>query len=186
MTFGHTNTAISPGPPHGDFVTKEGMNEPLDGRWTVVWEKRGKDWLIVHDHFSAPLPPPPNTAGQSLYKRLGGYDALAAVTDDFIGRLVKDPQLAKFFAGHSTDSLKRIRQLVVDQLCEATGGPCVYIGRSMKVSHAGLGITDSDWDAAGKHLVETLNQFKVPQHEQDEVLGAIAALKKDIVSSGGQ
>jgi hemoglobin len=119
----------------------------------------------------------------SLYKRLGGYDALAAVTDDFIGRLATDPQLGKFFVGHSTASLKRIRQLVVEQLCEATGGPCYYIGRSMKESHAGMNISDADWDAAVKHLVATLDKFKVPQKEKDEVLGAISGLKADIVTA---
>jgi hemoglobin len=118
---------------------------------------------------------------ESLYKRLGGYDALAAVTDDFIGRLATDKSLGRFFVGHSTDSLDRIRQLVLDQLCAATGGPCKYIGRSMKASHAGLGITEADWDASVKLLVATLDKFKVPQKEKDEVLGAISTLKADIV-----
>src|SRR6266851_8436105 len=81
---------------------------------------------------------PQATAQPSLYKRLGGYDALAAVTDDFIGRLATDKQLTRFFVGHSEDSLKRIRQLVVDQLCAATGGPCYYLGRDMKTSHKGM------------------------------------------------
>jgi hemoglobin len=118
---------------------------------------------------------------ESLYKRLGGYDALAAVTDDFIGRLASDPALKKFFVGHSTDSLHRIRQLIVDQLCAATGGPCVYTGRDMKTAHKGLGISESDWDLSVKHLVATLEKFKVPQKEKDEVLGAISAMKADIV-----
>ena len=117
----------------------------------------------------------------SLYKRLGGYDALAAVTDDFIARMATDPQLSKFFAGHSTDSLARIRQLVVDQLCAATGGPCKYIGRDMKTVHKGLGISDADWQTAVKHLVATLDKFKVPQKEKDEVLTLISSLKNDIV-----
>src|SRR6266851_7683755 len=98
----------------------------------------------------------------SLYKRVGGYDALAAVTDDFIGRMATDKALSRFFVGHSKDSLGRIRQLVVDQLCAATGGPCVYIGRDMKTSHAGLGITERDWDGSVKHLVGTLDKFAVP------------------------
>jgi hemoglobin len=103
------------------------------------------------------------------------------VTDDFIGRLAGDPQLGKFFAGHSTHSLKKIRQLVVDQLCNATGGPCVYIGLDMKTSHAGLGITEKDWDASVKHLVATLDKFNVPAKEKDEVLTTVSSLKKDIV-----
>lgn len=117
----------------------------------------------------------------TLYKRLGGYDALAAVTDDFLGRLAIDPQFSRFFVGHGTDSVKRIRQLIVDELCAATGGPCVYIGRDMKTAHAGLGITQKDWDASVVLLVASLDKFSVPAKEKDEVLGAIGGLKKDIV-----
>lgn len=119
----------------------------------------------------------------SLYKRLGGYDALAAVTDDFIGRMTTDKSLSRFFAGHSKDSLGRIRQLVVDQLCAATGGPCIYIGRDMKTSHEGMGITEADWNTAVGHLVATLDKFKVPEKEKSEVLGAVSSFKKDIVES---
>ena len=117
----------------------------------------------------------------SLYKRLGGYDAIAAVTDDFIGRLVSDPSLGKYFTGHSTDSKQRIRQHVVDFLCLATGGPCVYKGRDMKTTHAGLGITGAEWDAGVKHLVATLDKFKVATKEKDDLLAAASGLKKDIV-----
>ncbi len=117
----------------------------------------------------------------SLYKRLGGYDAIAAVTDDFLGRLIGDPSMSKFFTGHSADSKQRIRQHVVDFLCAATGGPCVYKGRDMKTSPAGLGITEADWTAGVKHLVATLDKFKVPAKEKDEVLAAASGLKKDIV-----
>ena len=116
-----------------------------------------------------------------LYKRLGGYDALAAVTDDFLARLSGDPQFTRFFGGHSTDSIKRIRQNILDQLCAATGGPCVYMGRDMKTSHAGLKITEKDWDTTVKYLVATLDKFNVPAKEKDEVLGAVSGLKKDIV-----
>lgn len=118
---------------------------------------------------------------QSLYKRLGGYDAIAAVTDDFIGRLVADKSLQRFFGGHSKDSLGRIRQLIVDQLCAATGGPCVYIGRDMKTAHQGMGISEAEWNASVGHLVATLDKFKVPEREKKEVLGAISGLKNDIV-----
>ena len=122
-----------------------------------------------------------HTETPSLYKRLGGYDAIAAVSDDFLGRLSTDPQFTKFFVGHSTDSVKRIRQLIVDQLCAATGGPCVYTGRDMKTSHAGLGISEKDWDASVRHLVASLDKFNVPAKEKDDVLGAVGGLKKDIV-----
>jgi hemoglobin len=117
----------------------------------------------------------------SLYKRLGGYDALAAVTDDFVGRLVSDKHLTRFFNGVSTDSRKRIRQLVLDQLCAATGGPCIYIGRSMRASHEGLGITEDDWNLAVKLLGQTLEKFKVPKAEQEELGKLLGTLRPDIV-----
>lgn len=117
----------------------------------------------------------------SLYTRLGGYDAIAAVTDDFIGRLAADKQLSRFIAGHSQDSLMKLRQHVVEFLCNATGGPCVYMGRDMKTAHKGMGITESDWDAAVKALVGTLDKFKVPEREKGEVLAAVGPLKSQIV-----
>ena len=120
-------------------------------------------------------------SGDSLYKRLGGYDAVAAVADDFILRLATDKQLGRFLMGLSMDSKKRLRQLIVDQFCAVTGGPCLYVGRDMKTSHRGLGISESDWDLAAKHLVATLNKFKVPKKEQDELIAAVSTLKADIV-----
>ena len=120
-------------------------------------------------------------AAPSLYKRLGGYDAIAAVTDDFIGRLLKDQALSRFFAGQSDDSKGRIRQLIVDQLCAATGGPCFYIGRDMKTSHKGMGIAEADWTATVGHLIASLDKFKVGQKEKDDLLAIASSLKKDIV-----
>jgi hemoglobin len=121
------------------------------------------------------------TGKKSLYQRLGGYDAIAAVTDDFLGRLASDKQFSRFFGGVSEDSMKKLRQHVVDQLCNATGGPCYYTGRDMKTTHKGLGITQADWDISVKHLIATLDKFKVPEAEKNEVLAAVSALKKDIV-----
>jgi hemoglobin len=133
---------------------------------------------------AVPLAAQPAAEGQAtLYKRLGGYDAIAAVTDDFIGRMATDPQLSRFFVGHSVQSLQRIRQLVVEQLCQAAGGPCFYTGRSMKDSHQGMGITEAQWDTAVKHLVATLDKFKVGEKERQDLFAAIAPLKADIVDS---
>lgn len=128
-----------------------------------------------------PAGPAPQQQPASLYQRLGGYDALAAVTDDFIGHLATDPSLGRFFVGLSTDSKIKVRQHVVDFLCVATGGPCKYTGRDMKTAHTGLNITNADWDASVKYLVGTLDKFKVPEKEKTEVLGAISSLKGDIV-----
>jgi len=126
-----------------------------------------------------------NAAAQTptLYKRLGGYDAIAAVSDEFIARLAGDKQLSRFLVGLSTDSQKRLRQLVVDQLCAATGGPCIYIGRDMKTTHGGLNITESDWDITVKHLIASLDKFKVPEKEKNEFLALASSLKPDIVQA---
>ncbi len=117
----------------------------------------------------------------SLYKRLGGYDAIAAVTDEFIGRLAADQQTKRFFIGFSDDSKMRIRQLVVDLVCNKSGGPCYYTGRDIKTAHAGSGITKADWDRSVTLFVDTLNKFKVPEPEQKELAGLILPLEKDIV-----
>jgi len=117
----------------------------------------------------------------SLYQRLGGYDAIAAVTDEFLGRLAADKQMSRFFVGVSADSLRKLRQHVVDQLCQASGGPCYYFGRSMKTAHAGLGVSESDWQSAVKHLTDTMDKFKVAEKERAEILAMFSGLKKDIV-----
>ena len=133
--------------------------------------------------FARPLPTPqPQAAAQdSLYKRLGGYDALAAVSDDFLGRLATDAKEGRFFVGLSTDSKTRVRQHVIDFLCVATGGPCKYTGRDMVTVHTGLGITEEDWTITVKALGDTLNKFKVPANLQQEVVSAVAPLKGQIV-----
>ena len=131
----------------------------------------------LHTLAGPPLPAAPQAAAaqDTLYKRLGGYDALAAVTDEFIGRLATDPKEGRFFVGLSTDSKIRVRQHVVDFLCVATGGPCKYTGRDMETAHTGLNITEEDWTISVKALTDTLNKFKVPAREQGEVINAIAA-----------
>jgi hemoglobin len=132
--------------------------------------------------FAAPPQAMGSPAGEkSLYTRLGGYDALVAVTDDFITRLATDPSLSRFFTGLNDTSKMRVKAHVVDFLCKATGGPCVYTGHDMKTAHTGLHITEADWTASVNHLTETLNKFKVPQKEQQEVMSAIGGLKNDIV-----
>lgn len=117
----------------------------------------------------------------SLYQRLGGYDAVAAVVDDWLGRLRNDPMFTKFRTGYSQDSMKRRRQLTVDYFCRATGGPCFYRGRAMKLSHAGLGITEKEWNAALQHLASALDKFKIPPKEKGEVLTLISGLKMEVV-----
>jgi hemoglobin len=120
-------------------------------------------------------------AGKTLYERLGNYKAISAVVDIIIRRLVDDARLSKYFIGHSENSRKRLRQLQVDMICEATGGPCFYTGRDMKTTHRGLGITGEDWQAMISHIYGVFDLFKVPETEQKEVMAIVNNLKGDIV-----
>ena len=118
---------------------------------------------------------------RSLHQRLGGYDAIAAVSDEFIARLATDDEEKRFFIGFSNDSKLRIRQHLVDLVCKSTGGPCVYTGRDMKTAHAGAGVTKADWDRSLKIFGEVLNKLKVPDKEQQELAALLIPLEKDIV-----
>jgi hemoglobin len=118
---------------------------------------------------------------ETLYRRLGGYDVIAAVIDDFLSRFGEDPRLARFTGGRSLDSRQRTRQLIVEQICALAGGPCVYTGRDMKTTHAGLGITDAEWQANMQHASACLEKYGVPPREKEEFLAIFQAQKGDIV-----
>jgi len=137
--------------------------------------------LVIGSLAVALLAGPAKAEDKSLYQRLGGYDAIAAVSDEFLARLANDEQEKRFFIGFSTDSKLRIRQLLIDLVCKSTGGPCVYTGRDMKVAHAGAGITKADWDRSLKSFGEVLNKFKVPEKEQQELAALFLPLEKDVV-----
>ena len=122
-------------------------------------------------------------SGPSLYQRLGGYDAIAAVTDEFIGRLATDKKLSKFFVGLSDNSKARVRQHVVDLICATTGGPCVYLGQDMKTAHKGLNITEVEWQASVDDFNATLDKFGVKQKERDELFAILNKVKPDIVTA---
>lgn len=115
----------------------------------------------------------------SLYDRLGKKEAITAVIDDFVARVAADSRINGKFANAN---IPRLKQMLVDQVCEASGGPCKYTGRDMKSTHAGMAITGSQFDALVGDLVATLNKFKVPSREQGELLSVLGPMKKDIVT----
>ena len=119
------------------------------------------------------------TMQKSLYDRLGGMDAIRAVVDDFVGNVAADKRINKFFA--NTD-ITRLKSNLVNQICQSTGGPCVYTGRSMKDAHAGMGVRSSHFNALVGDLGKTLKKFKVPAREQKELVAILAPMKKDIVT----
>lgn len=118
---------------------------------------------------------------KSLYQRLGGYDAIAAVVDDFFGRLAADKLNGQFLATLADDRKEQARQLTIDFICNKTGGPCLYLGRNMLETHKGMGINKADWDASVVELNATLDKFEVQGKEREEVLGFIASLEPEIV-----
>jgi hemoglobin len=118
---------------------------------------------------------------KSLYARLGGYDAIAAVADNLLPRLMSDPKLARFWTVRADDSVRREKQLLVDFLCHSAGGPLFYTGRDMLTSHQGLGITEEDWKAFSIHLNATLDEFRVPAPEKAAVIGFVESLKADVL-----
>ena len=120
---------------------------------------------------------------KSLYERLGGYDAICAVTHDLLDRMAQDPQLGRFWQHRSTDGVKRERQLIVDFLVASTGGPLYYGGRDMTLSHQGMRISESDWTIFLQHADATLKKFNVPKAEYDEVVAFVQSTKADIVEA---
>lgn len=114
----------------------------------------------------------------SLYERLGGENAIASVVDDFVARVADDARINGKFG--RTD-IPRLKSMLGDQVCDATGGPCTYTGRDMKEAHAGMGVTTGEFGALVEDLVATLDQFSVPKAERDELLGLLAPMKDDIV-----
>jgi hemoglobin len=118
---------------------------------------------------------------KSLYTRLGGYDAITAVVEDLLPRLVNDAQLGRFWQNRGTDGMRREKQLLIDYLCASAGGPLYYTGRDMALSHKGMKISGSDWAAFIRHLNATLDTFQVPQQERGEVLAFVESTKADIV-----
>jgi hemoglobin len=115
---------------------------------------------------------------RTLYERLGGLDAITAVVESFRDTVAADDRINLKFA--RTD-LARLRKMLIDQVCEATGGPCEYRGRGMKEAHAGMSVTSGEFDALVDDLVKTLKHFKVPGREQGELLAILGPLKSEIV-----
>jgi len=115
---------------------------------------------------------------RSLYDRLGGLDAIAAVVGAFRDRVAQDDRINQKFV--KTD-LNRLTKMLVDQVCEAAGGPCTYTGRSMKEAHPGMRVTSGEFEALVEDLVATLNHFNVGKREQDQLLNLLGPFKADIV-----
>lgn len=119
----------------------------------------------------------------TLYERLGGYDAIAAVVSDLLPRLRGDPQLGHFWQHRSDDNLRRSKQLLVDFLCSSAGGPVYYAGRDMKTSHQGMNISEANWTAFLGHLNTSLDFFQIDQAERDDLVAFVQSTRVDMVEA---
>lgn len=120
---------------------------------------------------------------KTLYVRLGGKKAIVAVVDEFVGRVAGDTRINAYFKDTAADPkrLAKFKVNLVDQICEASGGPCKYKGKDMKTAHAGMGISGGDFSALVDDLVGALDKFRVGEMEKNELLGVLGPMKKDIV-----
>ncbi len=115
---------------------------------------------------------------KSIYDRLGGKEAIVAVVDDFVANVAQDGRINKYFEGAD---IKRLKSQLVDHVCEASGGPCQYKGQNMKNAHQGMGIKSDEFDALVEDLKKSLDKFKVPSNELNDLLEVLRPMKKDIV-----
>ena len=117
----------------------------------------------------------------SLYRRLGGREGIAQVADDFVANMVADPRVNTRFQGMQPPAVFKLKSNLADQICDATGGPCSYLGRDMKTTHTGMNVTEAEWNATVENLVKALDKYKVGPKEQSELLGLLGPMKGDIV-----
>lgn len=119
----------------------------------------------------------------SLYDNLGGKKAIVAVVDDFVGRVAADKRINAFFTATAADPkrLAAFKSNLVDQICQASGGPCQYTGKTMKAAHAGMGISSADFNALVSDLTASLNKLHVAAKDKDTLLGVLGAMQSDIV-----
>ena len=123
------------------------------------------------------------SAQKSLFSRLGGKKGITAVVNDFVGNCATDGRINKFFADTAKDPkrLAKFKGNLVDQICQASGGPCKYGGKDMKTAHRGMGITDADFGALVDDLVKALDKNKVDATSKGELLTALGGMKGQIV-----
>ena len=123
----------------------------------------------------------PGEPEPSLYKRLRGRDGIALVVDDFVANLVADARVNARFKGMQVPAVFKLKSNLSDQICDAAGGPCSYLGRDMKTTHKGMKVSDAEWNATVENLGKALDKHRVGAKEKSELLGVLGPLKGDIV-----
>lgn len=126
---------------------------------------------------------------KSLYERLGGEPAVKAVVDDFVGRTAANPKVNFTRKGTpaewkaTPEAVAKLKERLVELVGAVTGGPQKYTGKSMKDAHKGMKITKEEFGAIAADLKATLDKFKVPAKEQEELLKIVGSTAGDIIDA---
>jgi len=120
----------------------------------------------------------PARQSATLYERLGGESGIAAITEGMLARTAEDPRIRDDFA---EADIVNLYERLVEHLCALTGGPCTYTGRAMKAAHAGLGLTEADFNALVENLVDAMTERGVPIAAQNELLAILAPMRGEVI-----
>ncbi len=118
-------------------------------------------------------------ADDSLYQSFGQKAGLTALMEDFVPRLLKDPRMEPFFAKTNQQNFK---EQLVNQICQVTGGPCVYKGVDMKTAHSDHDITKGNFNALVEVLQESMDAQKIPFRAQNKLLALLAPMHRDVIT----
>jgi hemoglobin len=120
----------------------------------------------------------PAATGKSLYERMGGKEAITTIVDKFVANIIADDRVNARFTNIDVPHFKA---MLVDQICEASGGPCKYAGKDMKTAHTGMNITEADFNAMGEDMGKALAQANIGKAEQDQLIGGLLPMKSQII-----
>ena len=167
----------------GTYAVTDANGAIDEGKYVRIWRHGDGGWRLQHVIWNSDLPlsaPESDSNQETLYQRLGGYDVVAAILDNWGPRVFDDPQLSQFLTDIDDEMGTRGRELALDLLCDLTGGPCVYTGRDVKMVHKAVGITDDHWQLVLEYMGETLDELNVGGDEKSDFIAIIAGLGGDI------
>jgi len=166
----------------GTYTISDADGATLDeGKYVEIWRYIDGTWQMYRDIFNSNLPlsapePESDSNQKTLYQRLGGYDVVAAILDNWGPRVFDDPELSLFLTDIDEEMGKKGRELALDLLCDLTGGPCVYTGRDVKMVHKGVGLTDEHWQLVLEYMGDTLDELNIADDKKTDFIAIIAGL----------
>ena len=161
--------SYSHSPAHAEDEDELGLDEEMSG---------DEDGGPATEPLAAPTKDP-------TYQRIGGTKAIRMIVDDFVEIALKDERISSFFEVTQSDQvrLKTFKTLLVDQLCEAVGGPCHYMGKAMKDAHAGMGIKNEHFKAMLEDLTAAMEKNKVSKDDQVHLVKILAPFRTEIINA---